>query len=75
MNKYLPEAPQNVRAVVNGVEIPISIRYQGKGPHGENVWAAIWPGDMEPPDWEDFGGLRADSLPAMTALIVEMPQV
>lgn len=69
--KYLPEAPTNTRGVINGIEYPMRLEYVGVGPHGEHVWAAIWPDGVEPPAWDDFRGLRFDKMPSMTSIMVQ----
>lgn len=72
MNKYLPEPPTNVRAVVNGVEVPMTVSYLGPGEHGEHVWCAQWPEGFTVPTWGDFTGLRCDALPARTSLVTNV---
>lgn len=71
MNKYLPETPQNVRGVVNGVEYPMTLHYVGPVPHG-HLWAALWPEGMEPPTYADFRGLRVDVLPDHCVLTTQV---
>lgn len=66
-NRILPNAPQGVRGVINGIEYPMTIKYLGPVPEG-HLWAAMWPDDLGVPTWDDFDGLKADVLPAHTLL-------
>jgi len=72
MTKYLPQAPENVRGVVAGIEYPMRLRYLGPGLDGVHVWMACWPDGMDPPSHEEFRGLKVDRLPGRTTVTVEI---
>ena len=61
----MPEAPTNVRLVVDGVEYPLEVVYRGIDEEGNHIWVATstWHGLPE--------GLLVEVLPPHTAVSVE----
>lgn len=74
MNKFLPEAPQNVRGVMFGIEYPMHLTYLGYVMPNGHVWAAHWPDGVTAPTWDQFDGMKCDRLPAHTAVTVDIAE-